>query len=52
LTTAVNIPQILSPVLAAWLLSVSGGDYTVLFIAAIVFVYAGSFFVLPIKSVR
>ena len=52
LTTAVNIPQILSPVLAAWLLSVSGGDYTALFVAAIVFVYAGSFFVLPIKSVR
>src|SRR3546814_4759616 len=28
LTTAVNIPQILSPVFAAWLLSLSGGDYT------------------------
>src|SRR3546814_14234586 len=41
LTTAVNIPQILSPVFAAWLLSLSGGDYTALFIAAIVFVYAG-----------
>ena len=52
LTTAVNIPQILSPVFAAWLLNLSGGDYTALFIAAIAFVYAGSFFVLPIKSVR
>ena len=52
LTTAVNIPQILSPVFAAWLLSLSGGDYTALFIAAIVFVYVGSFFVLPIKSVK
>src|SRR3546814_12073462 len=51
-STAVNIPQILSPVFAAWLLSLSGGDYTALFIAAIVFVYAGSFFVLPIKSVK
>lgn len=52
LTTAVNIPQILSPVLAAWLLNLSGGDYTALFIAAIAFVYAGSFLVLPIKSVK
>src|SRR3546814_1584398 len=52
LSTAVNIPQILSPVFAAWLLNLSGGDYTVLFIAAIIFVYAGSFLVLPIRSVR
>src|SRR3546814_7228057 len=52
LTTAVNIPQILSPVFAAWLLNLSGGDYTVLFIAAIIFVYAGSFLVLPIRSVK
>jgi len=52
LTTAVNIPQILSPVMAAWLLSVSGNDYRVLFVAAILFVFAGSLFVLPIRSVR
>lgn len=52
LTTAVNIPQILSPVLAAWLLSVSGNDYRMLFMAAILFVVAGSMFVLPIRSVR
>jgi MFS family permease len=52
LTTAINIPQILSPVLAAWLLHVSGNDYRALFIAAIAFVFAGSMFVLPIKSVR
>jgi hypothetical protein len=42
----------LSPVLAAWLLHVSGNDYRALFIAAIAFVFAGSMFVLPIKSVR
>jgi len=33
-------------------LSVSGNDYRWLFISAMVFVFAGSFFVLPIKSVR
>jgi len=52
LTTAVNIPQILSPVWSAWLLHATGGDYRALFVSAIVFVFAGSFFVLPIKSVR
>lgn len=52
LTTAVNIPQILSPVWSAWLLHVTGGDYRALFVSAIVFVFAGSCFVLPIRSVR
>ncbi|MET0497334.1 MAG: MFS transporter [Steroidobacteraceae bacterium] len=52
LTSAVNVPQILSPVWCAWLLSLFGDDYQVLFISAMVFVFAGSFFVLPIKSVR
>jgi MFS family permease len=52
LTTAVNIPQILSPVWAAWLLTMTGEDYRALFISAIVFVFAGSAFVWPIKSVR
>lgn len=52
LTTAVNIPQILSPVMAAWLLGMSGNDYRVLFVVAIAFVFAGSLFVLPIRSVR
>jgi MFS family permease len=52
LTTAVNIPQILSPVWSAWLLHMTGGDYRALFVSAIIFVFAGSFFVLPIKSVR
>jgi MFS family permease len=52
LTTAINIPQILAPVLAVMLLKATDNDYSVLFIAAIVFVFAGSFFVWPIKSVR
>jgi MFS family permease len=52
LTTAVNIPQILSPVWSAALLHLCGGDYRALFISAIAFVLAGSLFVLPIRSVR
>jgi MFS family permease len=52
LTTAINIPQIIAPVLAVMLLKATGNDYNALFIAAIAFVFAGSFFVWPIKSVR
>lgn len=52
LTTAVNVPQILSPVLAAMLLGATGNDYPLLFIVAGVFVLAGACFVLPIRSVR
>lgn len=52
LTTAVNVPQILSPVMAASLLSATGNNYSVLFIVSGVFVLVGSFLVLPIKSVR
>jgi MFS family permease len=52
LSSAINVPQILSPIWCAWLLSLSGNDYRWLFISAMVFVFAGSFFVLPIKSVR
>ncbi|WP_256731335.1 MFS transporter [Sphingomonas sp. dw_22] len=52
LTTAINIPQIISPVLALMLLKATGNDYGVLFIAAMVFVFAGSFFVWPIRSVK
>lgn len=52
LSTAINIPQILSPVLAAWLLSVSGQDYPLLFVVSAAFVAVGSFFVLPIRSAR
>jgi MFS family permease len=52
LSSAINVPQILSPIWCAWLLNLSGNDYRWLFISAMVFVFAGSFFVLPIKSVR
>lgn len=52
LTTAVNIPQIISPVMAAALLRFSGGDYRVIFWAAVLFVFASALAVLPIKSVR
>jgi MFS family permease len=52
LTTAINIPQILAPVLAAWLLTVTDNDYPLLFIVAAGWVVAGAFFVLPIRSVR
>lgn len=52
LTTAINIPQILSPVMAAALLSATGRSYDTLFVVSGLFVIAGSFFVLPIRSVR
>ena len=52
LSSAINVPQILSPIWCAFLLNLSGNNYQWLFISAMVFVFAGSFFVLPIKSVR
>lgn len=52
LTTAVNIPQILSPVMAAALLAMFGGDYRVIFWSAVVFVFGSALCVLPIRSVR
>ncbi|MDC7684151.1 MFS transporter [Asticcacaulis sp. BYS171W] len=52
LTTAINIPQILSPVMAAVLLNLSGNNYAVLFVAAIIFVFGSSLCVLPIRSVK
>jgi MFS family permease len=52
LSTAINIPQILSPVLAAWLLSITGQDYPLLFVVSAAFVAVGAFFVLPIRSAR
>ena len=52
LASAINLPQILSPIWCAWLLNLSGNNYQWLFISAMLFVFAGSFFVLPIKSVR
>jgi MFS family permease len=52
LQSAINVPQILSPVWCAWLLNLSGNNYSWLFVSAMVFVYGGSLLVLPIKSVR
>jgi MFS family permease len=52
LSTAINIPQILSPVLAAWLLSITGQDYPLLFVVSAASVAVGAFFVLPIRSAR
>jgi MFS family permease len=52
LTTAINIPQILSPVLAAALLSLTGNNYPLLFCLAGAFVLGGAALVLPIRSVR
>ena len=52
LTTAVNIPQILSPVMAAVLLGLFANDYSVIFWAAVIFVFGSALCVLPIRSVR
>lgn len=52
LTTAINIPQILSPALAALLLSLTGNNYPLLFILAAIIVVFGAALVLPIRSVR
>lgn len=52
LNVATNIPQAMSPVIAAGLLGAFGGNYASIFIFAIIMVFASSFFVLPIKSVK
>ncbi|WP_347304624.1 MFS transporter (plasmid) [Croceibacterium sp. TMG7-5b_MA50] len=52
LTTAVNIPQIISPVMAAALLGLTDGDYRAIFWAAIIFVFGSALCVIPIRSVR
>ncbi|NQE61263.1 MFS transporter [Caulobacter sp. RHG1] len=52
LTTAVNIPQIISPVMAAVLLNVFDGNYAAIFIAAIIFVFSSALCVAPIRAVR
>jgi MFS family permease len=52
LTTAVNIPQIISPVMAAVLLHLFDNNYAAIFIVAILFVFSSAFLVAPIKSVR
>lgn len=52
LTIATNLPQMLTQPLVAILLTVSGGNYVILFVWAIILVGASSFLVLPIKSVK
>lgn len=52
LATAINVPQILSPVLSATLLHATHNNYALLFVAAGAFVFAGAFLILPIRSVR
>jgi MFS family permease len=52
LTTAVNIPQIISPVMAAILLGLFDGNYAAIFVAAVIFVFGSALCVLPIRSVR
>jgi MFS family permease len=52
LTTAVNIPQIISPVMAAVLLHLFDNNYAAIFIVAIVFVFSSALLVAPIKAVR
>ena len=52
LTTAVNVPQIISPVMAAAILSLTGNNYPFLFVVSGLFVVIGAFLVLPIRSVR
>ncbi len=52
LTTAVNIPQIISPVMAAVLLNIFANDYRAIFFAAVIFVFGSALCVIPIRSVR
>lgn len=52
LTTAVNIPQILSPIMAAILLNLFANDYSAIFWAAVVFVFGSALCIVPIRSVR
>ncbi|SDA26011.1 MFS transporter [Sphingomonas sp. NFR15] len=52
LTTAINVPQILSPVMAAALLHATGNNYPLLFVVSALFVVVGACLVLPIRSVR
>jgi MFS family permease len=52
LNVATNIPQAITPVLAAGLLGIFDGNYAVLFVFAMIMVFASSFLVFPIKSVK
>lgn len=52
LNVAANVPQALTPVVAATLLAIFGGNYASIFAFAALMVLLSSFLVLPIKSVR
>ncbi|BBH67898.1 MFS transporter [Actinoplanes sp. OR16] len=52
LNIASNVPQTLTPLIAAGLLGAFAGDYGSIFVYAIVAVVFSSLFVLPIKSAR
>ncbi|MDQ1129467.1 MFS transporter [Microbacterium sp. SORGH_AS_0888] len=52
LNVATNIPQALTPVVAATLLSLSGGNYAAIFGFAALMVLLSSVLVFPIRSVR
>ncbi len=52
LTIATNLPQMLTQPIVAILLTISSGNYVILFVWAIVLVFGSSLLVMPIKSVR
>src|SRR5699024_7185539 len=52
LNVASNIPQTLTPVVAAVLLGIFAGNYASIFVFAIIAVVFSSFLVFPIKKVR
>lgn len=52
LQIATSIPQAITPVVAALILGLSGGNYAAIFVYAGVAVTVSSFLVLPIRSVR
>jgi len=52
LNVASNIPQTLTPVIAAVLLGIFAGNYAAIFVFAIIAVVFSSFLVFPIKKVR
>lgn len=52
LTTAINIPQIISPMMALALLNIFNNDYRAIFVAAVIFVFGSALCVIPIRSVR
>lgn len=52
LNVATNIPQAITPMIAAFILTLSHGSYSAIFIYAAAAVVISSFLVLPIRSVR